>query len=120
VIGTASFNLIVVPVRCVGRKILSDLTAASLFSGRHGAEMLISAQKPNPGSLCNRKSGQLMGDMTDISARLRCQRLRVFSCLMAQAARTLVLFIFEPSDVFRGIGEALQPGFQDGGIGDLI
>jgi len=48
------------------------------------------------------------------------QRLRVFSCLVLQAARALVLFIFEPSDVFGGIGKALQAGFEDGGIGDLI
>ena len=44
----------------------------------------------------------------------------MFSCLVLQAASALVLFIFEPSDVFRGIGEALQACFEDSGIGDLM
>ena len=56
----------------------------------------------------------------DASAILRRQKLRVFSLPVLQAARALVLFIFEPSDVFRGIGEALQAGFEDGGIGDPL
>src|SRR3984893_8559891 len=35
---------------------------------------------------------------------LRGPRLRVFGCLVLQAARALVLFIFEACDVFGGIG----------------
>src|SRR5215471_8042321 len=46
--------------------------------------------------------------------------LRTFGCLVLQAPRTLILFVFEPSDVFSGISEALQAGFEDGGIGDLM
>jgi len=38
----------------------------------------------------------------------------------SKAARALVLLIFEKSDIFRGIGEALQAGFEDGRIGNLV
>ena len=38
----------------------------------------------------------------------------------SKAARALVLLIFEKSDIFRGIGEALQAGFEDGRIGNLM
>jgi hypothetical protein len=44
----------------------------------------------------------------------------VFSWLVLQGARALVLFVFEPSNVFLGIGEAFQACFEDGGIGDLM
>ena len=50
----------------------------------------------------------------------RCRRLGGFGCLVLHAARAPVLFIFEPSDVFLGIGEALQACVEDGGIGNLM
>jgi MFS family permease len=56
----------------------------------------------------------------DLIGFLLLSGLRMFRCLVLQAACALVLFIFEPSDVFRGIGEALQARFEDGGIGDLM
>jgi hypothetical protein len=59
-------------------------------------------------------------DMTGVFPLLRCQRLGVFVWLVLQGARALVLFVFEPSNVFLGIGEALQACFEDGGIRDLM
>ena len=48
------------------------------------------------------------------------QRLRAFRWLVLKAARAVVLFIFEPRDIFRGIAEALHAGFEDGRIWDLM
>ena len=62
----------------------------------------------------------LIGDMTRGLTTFAGQRLGGFGCLVLHAARAPVLFIFEPSDVFLGIGEALQACVEDGGIGNLM
>ena len=40
--------------------------------------------------------------------------LRVFRCLVLQAARAVIFFVFELGDVFCRIGKTLQAGFEYG------
>ena len=89
----------------------------SRIAGQNSRLDLRPAFEPNPVAS---HSDPLIGEGTKVFARLWCEGLRIFSWLVLQAARALVLFVFEPGDVFRGIGEALQAGFEDGGIGDLM
>ena len=56
----------------------------------------------------------MMGDMTGIFTPFAVSEATSVLLLVLQAAGALVLFVFEPSDVFRGIGKTLQAGFEYG------